>query len=146
MKDPQTRESVAKFYHERMKDKLPAATRIALIDGFAVLGSKLSPDEFDNSMVDVSHEVRQAAVRQFLEARSSYEISEQIRRFRTAFQIKPYQVRLEALRNYASLSQSERAELRTAFSNGLCKSEKQAEVKSVCLKIERFNDDEVDRK
>jgi hypothetical protein len=113
----------------------PAPAKIIMIDSFSNGQTQLPASLFDTLVSDQNLGVRRAVVRQFLASRESYSSPEQARRFKLAFTMKPYQVRLEAFEIYASLPTVQRRTIASAFDPGLCGKEKNAEVKAACEKV-----------
>jgi hypothetical protein len=135
--DPMSAEGA---YLKRLEQAIPtsdAMLKIALIDGLTTLKSQLGKEIFDRVIADESYEVRQAAVENFLATREKVSIDEQAERFTHVFTIKPYQIRLEAMKRFAVLPIETRSKLKKAVSPKLCESEKNTEVKAACQNLLR---------
>jgi hypothetical protein len=113
-------------------------TRIAILQMLAEWQHPLQTKQFDQSLNDESSQVRLATVRNFVLTREKLSTAEQIARYKKAFAMKPYQVRLSAMVDYNALSKAERAKLSKAIDEkfkSACKVEDKPLVKTECEKV-----------
>jgi hypothetical protein len=113
-------------------------TRIAVLQTLAQWHQPLQDAMFDRMLNDASFQVRIAAVRNFAMTKDKLQTPEQISRYKKAFAMKPYKVRLAAMADFNSLSKSERARLANAIDDSFkasCKAETKTDVKTECEKM-----------
>ena len=113
-------------------------TRIAILDTLADWGYGLSTEKFDQLLNDESPQVRIATIRNFAVTKNKLPASERIARYKKAFAMNPYQVRLSAMADFLSIPKAERATLAKVLDENFkaaCKIETNPDVKTECEKI-----------
>ncbi|MEK7358226.1 MAG: SseB family protein [Bdellovibrionota bacterium] len=133
-RDSSERPAVEALFTRKLA-KAPSSSKVAILDAFSNGKTQLPKSSFDALIKDESLGVRRAVVRQFLASREAYSNDEQIRRFKLAFTMKPYQARLDALLMYGAIPAAKRRSIASAFDPGLCAKEANASVKSACETI-----------
>jgi hypothetical protein len=130
--------ALSQLYLKRLNENLPDVTRLTILDGLSEFETVLPRPVFDSLLVSENFRLREAAVVTFLNAHKKYSVSEQADRFRQAFALRPYQVRLKAMKFFAHLPVSEKTALRAALIRGPvteCEQEENLEVKTICRSI-----------
>jgi hypothetical protein len=113
-------------------------TKVAVIEMLGRWSQPLPEAIFDSGIADKSLEVRRTVVTNFIITRNLFTTDQQIARFRKAFAMDPYQVRLDAMVAFQSLSIHDRAKLANAVDAKFlaqCKAETFEDVKTECQKI-----------
>lgn len=126
------RSSLSAFYLKRLSDTLPVPTKMALIDGLALMKTAIPNALFRTLLEDPSYQVRQAAAQNFVVTRDVYSKSDQLERFKWVFTTKPYQLRLDAMDAFGRMPASERQALSAAVQPTLCEKETNPVVQKAC--------------
>lgn len=116
-------------------EKVSVPSQVAILDALGSWKMVLPDETFSKLTKHSQNSVKRAAVQQFLVARESYSTAQQTERFKTAFALKPYQLRLDTMRTFLDLSKEERVSLSKSVTQLNCGKEKNAEVKPVCQQV-----------
>jgi hypothetical protein len=128
------RPAVEALFAKKM-ETASSASKIVMLEAFSSPKAQLPSSIFDSLLVDKNLGVRRALVSHFLANREAYPVEEQVRRFKLAFKMKPYQGRLEALIYFGALPSEQRRSIASAFDPSLCVKESNADVKSACDQV-----------
>lgn len=123
------------IFLNRLDKLLSVPAKAAVLDGLQMMGKPITSQLFKTLTNDQNLEVRIAAVRQFLATRTMLSTQEQLARWTTALEIRPFQARLLAMEEFVRLPENDRQQMKSAFHSAQCANEKESEVKAACLEV-----------